>query len=333
VNSRTVRLNNIFGRTKEMDILSQVSVVVCTKDRPTHLKECLRSIVTTDWPCKELIVVDSSTDSTTKRINESFVNQLGGKYYYESKKGLSAARNRGIRESSGNIIVFADDDFIVQKGWITHLVAHYKNPDVACCTGRMLPYRSDAISQLFEESLSFDKGTKRRFFSKKDISLRALLNAAIRASLGRKRLGGDAPVPWAIGNGYFSLRKTVLYKVGYFYEDLGIGTPSLGGEEIEMFYRILKSGYQIVYEPKGVILHNHRQTYDEVLKAAYNAGASERAFLRKYYYKSFYVASLLIAILILRILTWLRTSFNSKPELTYVEYMKLKGFFHKPRIS
>jgi glycosyltransferase involved in cell wall biosynthesis len=308
-------------------MLSQISVVVCTRNRYAHLERCLKSMVKADWPCRELIVIDGSDDKSTIELNKKATKSVGGTYFYEEKKGLSAARNRGIKESNGDIVMFADDDFIVKKGWIANLIRHYSDANVVCCTGRMLPYRTDELSDLFEQSLSFDKGDRVRLFSKDDIGVNQLFNAA--RVFGRRKLGGDAPVPWAVGNGYFSLRKKALKYAGYFYEDLGIGTPALGGEEIEMFYRLLKSGLKAVYDPTGVILHNHRQSYNDFFKAAYNAGASERAFIRKYYSRDAYAASLFIGILGLRILTLLKVSTRPKRDVTYAEYMKLKGFFHK----
>jgi len=136
----------------------QVSVIVCTKDRYGHLKTCLRSITSTDWPCTELIVVDGSFDDLTRKKNEKLVKSIGGMYYYEKKHGLSPARNLGIRESNEDIVVFADDDFIVRKGWIRNLIRNYGNPEVVCCTGNMLSFRNDMASGLFERSMSFDRG-------------------------------------------------------------------------------------------------------------------------------------------------------------------------------
>lgn len=310
-------------------MLSQVSVVICTRNRYAYLETCVKGIVSADWPCRELIVVDGSSNDSIRELNKNATTSAGGKYFYEEKKGLSAARNRGIIESTGNFVIFADDDFIVQKGWIENLIRHFSNPDIACCTGRMLPYRTDKLSDLFEESLSFDKGNKVRLFSKNDIRIERLFGAA--RVFGRKKLGGDAPVPWAVGNGYFCLRKKAVNTVGFFYEDLGIGTAALGGEEFEMFYRMLKAGLKVVYDPNGVILHNHRQSYNDFFKANYNAGASGRAFIRKYYFRDFYVANLSIGVFGTHILNLLRVSVRANKDITYAEYMKLKGFFYNPK--
>ncbi|GAI48893.1 unnamed protein product, partial [marine sediment metagenome] len=137
-----------------------VSVIVPTKNRPGQLKNCLESIVSSAYPYKELIVVDSS-DSPFREENEEMVKGVGGKYIHESRHRPAVARNTGIRAASGDIVVIADDDFIVDKDWISNLVKNYTDPEVACCNGRMAPYRDDETSRLFETAMSFDRGTKR----------------------------------------------------------------------------------------------------------------------------------------------------------------------------
>jgi GT2 family glycosyltransferase len=312
-----------------MDMLSKVSVIICTKDRHEHLKTCLRSIISTDWPCNELIVVDSSINALTRDKNERLVRSVGGKYYYEDKRGLSAARNRGLKEAKGEIVIFADDDFIVNKGWIKNLIKNYDDYEVACCTGRMLSYRDDYASKLFEKSLSFDKGNKKRVFTRKDISLIKLLR--VIPFIGRKKLFDRTPIPWAIGHGFCSFRRCIFNKVGYFDEKLGAGTPSLGGEELDMFYRILKRGYKIAYEPTAVVFHNHRQTLYEVIKAAYCAGASNKAFLSKYYTHDIYALTCYLGAFFLLTFVLSKASLHSDPYYKRMIIMELKGVLHRSK--
>jgi GT2 family glycosyltransferase len=265
----------------------KVSVIVCTKNREEHLDKCLSTIALTAYPYDELLVVDNGSDDSARKKNEELAARAGARYCYEGKIGLSSARNRGIREAIGDIIVYADDDFVVDREWLTYLVENYKEERVACCTGRMLSNRSDESSRVFEEAMSFDRGERRRVFSPKDIGIHSILRAM--PAIGNKRLFDRTPVPWAIGRGFCSFRKSIFDEVGYFDERLGAGTPTLGGEEVDMFYRVLKAGYFIVYEPRAVIYHDHRATLEQVVRQAYCAGASDKAFLTKYRWKDPYL--------------------------------------------
>ena len=120
----------------------KVSVIVPTRNRPEILKRCLESIVQsqTGYAYDELIVVDNSDDQAKIRLNRQIVKDLGVRYCEEATPGLSFARNTGIKVSTGDIIVFADDDFVVYKDWIRNLVPNYGDNEVMCCTGRILSY-------------------------------------------------------------------------------------------------------------------------------------------------------------------------------------------------
>ena len=51
----------------------------------------------------------------------------------------------------------------------------------------------------------------------------------------------------------FAVSRTVLKEVGGFNEALGAGTPSGGGEDLNMFMRIVLAGHRLVYEPSAVV--------------------------------------------------------------------------------
>jgi len=302
----------------------KVSVVIPTKDRPDRLAKLLDSVKSAGDYFDELIVVDSSAEYSNRLKVKQLVHRYGEKYIYEPKIGLSFARNTGIAESSGDIIVFADDDFVVRKGWIENLIRHYKDPYVMCCTGRMLPLRHDKVSQLYEKVLSFDRGTKQRIFTRKDISILNLLKTVTK--IGKIRLEDKTPVPWAVGYGYCSFRKSVFDKVGVFDTSLGRGTPNLGGEDVDIFYRILKKGYKIVYEPKAVIYHDHRHTYEGILKDAYASGVSVKALVKKYYKRDLYMLFCMIGAFGLYVTSLIRVIIAGDSDLKKMILQELKGF-------
>lgn len=302
-----------------------VSIIICTKDRPSDLVRCLENIIETriNFEYREIIVVDSSSGEL-RRINQKNVEKLGGKYIFEYRKGLSNARNTGIRSSSSDIIVFADDDFIVDKNWIKALIENYDNPDIVCCTGNMPPYRDDSVSDIFEESITFERGNKRRIFTKEDISMAKFLGPIML--IGKKRLRDKTPVPWVIGAGFCSFNRHIFDIIGYFDPELGTGTPSKGGEDLDIFYRIIKSGYKIIYEPKAVIYHNHRKNLDDILDVAYNNGWGSRTFIGKYYKDDLFMLVCHFGYFSLLTLSLIKSIISNNVYLGRMVYMELKGF-------
>lgn len=299
-----------------------VSVIVGTKDRQEPLKICLQSIVSSSYPYKELIVVDSS-DDPVRAMNEELVGKLGGKYCYEPVKGFGVARNTGIKLASGDLLVFADDDFIVTNDWIRNLVVNFDDPEVVCCTGRMLPYRNDGQSRLYERTFSFDRGDKMRIYTRKDMSIPKLARVARAAIFAKNRSLHDKAPPPGIGGGFFSFRRNLFDEIGYF-QDLHRGALT-GGEDTEIFYRILKTtNYRIVYEPAAVIYHNHPQTTEAVLRWIFLRGArSPMLYMR--YPKDLYLLLDFIGDVLLSLLVLIKATLKSDWELKKAMVTYFKG--------
>ncbi|MGD8886253.1 MAG: glycosyltransferase family A protein [Gammaproteobacteria bacterium] len=86
-----------------------ISVIIPTFNRVQWLGEALRSVLTQTWQPHEVIVVDDgSTDTTRQVIETNFAEQV--RYYYQSNRGVSAARNTGIQQATGNWIALLDSD-------------------------------------------------------------------------------------------------------------------------------------------------------------------------------------------------------------------------------
>jgi glycosyltransferase involved in cell wall biosynthesis len=90
----------------------------------------------------EVILVDNNSDDDTRLVFEEFEKHYESKirYIFEEKRGISHARNRGIKAARGEIIAFTDDDVIVDNYWIQNIEKAFKeHNDVACVGGKILP--------------------------------------------------------------------------------------------------------------------------------------------------------------------------------------------------
>ena len=232
-----------------------VSIVVPTCGRETDLRQCLNSLVAQRTRhTLEIIVVDNRPGTGgAARVAAEF---LSVRLVAEPRQGLSYARNTGIAQATGSIIVATDDDVVAPEGWIERLVNPLANAEVMGVAGHVLPIELETRAQcLFEAYGGLGKGfTPRRFdgawfrarFSAVPTwNIGATANAAFRASLF-----SDAAV-------------------GLLDEALGAGTPTGCSEDTYLFYRMLSAGHTIVYEPSAFVWHRHRRSVRELRAQIY----------------------------------------------------------------
>ena len=92
-----------------------ISVVICTYNRAAYLEQTLATFFRQehlDRVPHELIVVDNNSSDNTPEVVQAFSSHRALHYHFESKQGLSRARNRGVTESRGEIIAYLDDDVL-----------------------------------------------------------------------------------------------------------------------------------------------------------------------------------------------------------------------------
>ena len=88
--------------------MSKVSVIIPTYNRAHVLREAIDSVLTQRYSDLELLVVDDGSTDHTKEMMSSYTSKLT--YIYQEHKGVSAARNRGIKHAKGDYLSFLDSD-------------------------------------------------------------------------------------------------------------------------------------------------------------------------------------------------------------------------------
>ncbi len=122
-----------------------VTVIVCTRDRPDQLEPALKSVLASGFRDYELVVVDQSQDAATARIVQRFsdVDQRV-RLIRDHGKGLSRARNTGIANSTGELIIFTDDDCQPETQWLSTIVdALCADPGAGIAFGSVIPAPCD----------------------------------------------------------------------------------------------------------------------------------------------------------------------------------------------
>lgn len=181
----------------------------------------------------ELIIVDNnSKDETFDLVKKYSKENVKIKYILESKVGLSHARNRGIKESSGDYLAYIDDDCILPKNWMetaNHLI---DSKDLDFIGGPVFPFYDKKKPNWFKDSyLTFEFGSTPR-----------------KLSNNETLIGCN-----------FIFRKSIIEKIGEFRTDLGMkGSQVLYSEETELQLRYINSSISkgILYDP-ALYLHHY----------------------------------------------------------------------------
>jgi O-antigen biosynthesis protein len=246
-----------------------VSVVVPTYRRPNDLVRCVDSLLATNYPRLEVIIVDNAPQEpeTAALVAERFAAVPRVRYLREWRPGASRARNVGVRSACGEIVAFTDDDVVVDQHWIAALAhAFVSHPNVDCVTGLVLPVALDAPVQLwFEQFGGFNRGYDQRMFDLDDRRADTLLYPYTAGALG------------GLGNAAF--RRTALRQPDAFDVTLGPGTPAFGAEDQDAFVALLRAGGRLLYEPAALVRHRHREDYPELRWQVFTYGAGQAAAL------------------------------------------------------
>ncbi|MBR4564637.1 MAG: glycosyltransferase [Paludibacteraceae bacterium] len=217
-----------------------LTAIICTYNRAKYIGPLLESIAANDLAKEEyeILLVDNNCTDNTREVCEDFTAkhpEVNFRYTVEPEQGLSAAKNRGIKEAKGDIIVYIDDDALVDS-WYLRTYAEWleSHPETMACGGPIEPLyetaEPDWMTPYTKALLTawMDYGDKPREYPK-----------------------GCFP-----GGGNAAYRKSVFDKVGYFNTALGRkGNSLMGAEEKDIFDKMHSFGMQIMYIPSPVLHH------------------------------------------------------------------------------
>jgi glycosyltransferase involved in cell wall biosynthesis len=218
----------------------KITVILCTYNRCSQLANVLECINDQRLPESvrwEILVVDNNSRDETRKVVESFLDRHPGRfrYLFEAQQGKSYALNAGIREASGDILAFIDDDVIVEPMWLQNLTAALNTDGWVGTGGRILPERAFSLPAW----LSLD-------------------GEQANGPLVIFNLGDAAcELETAPFGTNMAFQKKMFEKYGGFRADLGPcpGTE-IRGEDSEFGNRLLSKGERLRYEPSAIVYHS-----------------------------------------------------------------------------
>ncbi|MGE0705110.1 MAG: glycosyltransferase family 2 protein [Vicinamibacterales bacterium] len=208
-----------------------ISVVLATTQRARLLRGALEGLAAQTLPRSvfEVIVIDDGSTDSTRDVVASFESALTVRYAYQRPAGLSSARNHGIFSSSGDIVLFLDDDDVASPDLLEqHLRAHCLHPEprdaVLGFTGLASEVASDPLM---------------RFVTEVEGHLFSYGSIASREALDFRHFWG----------GRTSCKRVFLLDHGVFNPAFRIFC-----EDIELAYRLSKHDLRVFYHPGAVSL-------------------------------------------------------------------------------
>lgn len=216
-----------------------ITVALCTHNHADRLARTLATLAQLRAPRQpwELLVIDNgSTDATSGLLTQQKWRpvEVEVRVVREDKLGLSNARNRALKEARGEYLVFMDDDETPDPDW---LYAY----ELA-----MAAYRPDALGGRIE--VFFEDGVRPAWLQDELLGFLGKLDHGE----GRWLKGPSTP----IFGGNFAFKRDVFEHIGNFDARLGrLGTTNIGGEDTEIYRRLLTHGCRVRWVPEAVIHH------------------------------------------------------------------------------
>ena len=218
----------------------KLSVIICTYNRATYLYSLLKSIAqnTLGKNNFEVLLIDNNSNDNTISVLEQFKTdfpEMEIRYFFENQQGLSFARNRGIKEAAGDVLVYVDDDALVNKEYLQSYFDFFQKNTTACAAG-------GPIIPIYET-----KEPKWMSFFTKQL-LTAYLYKGEKVKTFRQ---SEFP-----GGGNAAYRKCVFERVGLFNTQLGRKGDSLSGaEEKDIFDKMRSLKMRVFYLPQSILYH------------------------------------------------------------------------------
>lgn len=238
----------------------KVSVVIPTYNRKDTLRKAIQAYFRQAAPpgsFEILAVDDGSTDGTSQAVADlQGSSPVRVRYFQQQPRGPAAARNLGIREAAGEIILFSDDDIVPDRNLVAeHLAWHQNHAEDSVAVLGYVTWAPEV------EATPFMKwcGERGPIFCYADFAGQTQIDAQFFYSCN------------------ISLKTRFLRSSGRFDEEF----KSAAYEDVELGYRLARRGMRLLYNPAAVGYHYQRFSVEDARRRARRVAAARRIFERK----------------------------------------------------
>jgi GT2 family glycosyltransferase len=211
-----------------------LSVIIPTYGREDVLCHTLQQLLGQDRPPDEILVIDQTPQH--EPATEAFLNQLATegtiRLIHQDMPSASRARNRGIMEATGDILLFLDDDILIEKDFVRAHLHNFHDPSVAAVTGAIWSERGQMLPLIHEPPAITQQQPLGWMQMPPNLAFRT-----------EKIL---------VLSGNCSVRRSVAQHIGGFDENYGRYDYHA---DFDFGWRIHRAGGKILHEPRAGIHH------------------------------------------------------------------------------
>ncbi|MBI4262882.1 MAG: glycosyltransferase [Acidobacteria bacterium] len=200
----------------------KVSVIVCARDAEDTIDDCLTSLAALTYPNVELLVINDGSRDATSAIARRHPSV---RVIDVPPGGLSAARNMGLAEASGEIVAYTDADVRVDPDWLTYLVPPLLDQDVVGVGGpNVVPADDPWLAQ-----------------------------CVARAPGGPTHVLLDDRIAEHVPGCNMAFRRDALLAIGGFNP-----VYVRAGDDVDVCWRLQAAGHRIGFAGAALVWHHHR---------------------------------------------------------------------------
>jgi len=243
----------------------KISVIIVTRNRAKMLGNCLNSLLVQTRMPDEIVVVDNASSDNTKKVILSFKKKLPIKYFLEKQIGIPYARNKGLRHTTGSLILMLDDDCSADKFWVERMEnAHKKYPKAWVIQGRTFSLPKKGLYSVASE---FSRLLYVRNYAKKNIPMKSFFNKYFIDEI-------NLMMCQTIN---FSIKASYLKKYKLFFD-----LDFYRGEDTDLGKQILQKSGIIMFYPSAMIGHYERSTLKKFLEQQWYIGRANAKIANKW---------------------------------------------------
>jgi len=239
--------------------LRSISIIIPSWDGKDLLEKYLPSVIRAANFYKgetEIIVVDDgSTDGSIQFLKANY--PLIKLIFLKDNQGFAKACNVGVRESTGDIVIFLNNDMEVKEDFLIYLEKHFKYGKVFGVRPAIRAKQNELYNNpdILRMGLEFKFGFIETHIMKIDANLTELY-----------------PHTFSVSGGAAAVDRRKFLKMNGFDE---LFSPFYW-EDVDLSYRAWKRGWTIIYEPKSTVYHQQHSTISKKYKQSYIKMISER---------------------------------------------------------
>ena len=200
----------------------KISVIICAYNAASTLEDCLSSLERLTYPNLEVLIINDGSKDATGEIARRHPSM---RLIEVPNGGLSRARNLGLSEATGEIVVYTDADVRVEPDWLTYLVQPFLTSDVVACGGPNVCPEDDPW----------------------------LARAVALSPGGPMHVMLDDRIAEHVPGCNFAVRRDALLAIGGF-------NPIYlrAGDDVDVCWRLQAQGGKIGFAPSALVWHHHR---------------------------------------------------------------------------